>query len=109
MQYFDFLDRFKRNWEVQVMVSGLGIVHANAVHEHQCLPERASPNGKVCLRSQRTLLQIDRRIQTERVGPVAEQQRRRAYIDDFYGSIGGLQRRGFVGTSDDDSFLLRLG
>ena len=37
VEHFDFLDRFKRNWEVQIMVSGLGIVHPNTVTQHKRL------------------------------------------------------------------------
>ena len=90
------------------MVSGLGIVHTNSVHEHKRLAKRAAANGKVRLRSRRALLQIDGRIQTQRIGPIPEEQRRFACIDDFYGSIRGLQRRGRVSARDDDSLLLRL-
>lgn len=90
------------------MVSGLGIVHANAVNEHQRLAERAAANGKVRLRSRRTLLQIDGRIQTERIRPIAEEQRRFARVNYIYCAVGRLERRGLVGSGDDNRFLLRL-
>ena len=56
----------------------------------------------------RTLLQIDRRIETERIGPVAEEQRRLAGVDYVHRAVGRLQGRRLVGTRDDDCFRRRL-
>ena len=40
VQYLDLGDRFKRQGQVEVMVTGLAVVDANPVHQHQDLIKR---------------------------------------------------------------------
>ncbi len=115
---FDAGDRVERDRDIEVEMTGLGVVDAEAIKQKQGLLEGGAANGKVGLDAAGGAgLEVERRIEAEVIDNAVEEQRLGARIEGLDGAVAlgegnGLDRGGDGdGLSDRSRYggLLRVG
>ena len=100
LQHLDSIQGVHGERDVEIVMAGLRVVHAQAIHEHQRLAKGSTADGEIGRNAVgRTRLQVERRVQPQEV-----HHRRRQKL--FVGAqrqnadraVGFPQRHGFVGA-----------
>lgn len=108
MQHFDPADRIDGDGKIHIVMTGLRIIEAEAIEQHEGLAIAGAADGDVALHAiGRTLLKIERGIKVEEVGDAVDEEQlvRNGQHDD--GAIDFVQHDGLGFTGDHDRIVLR--
>ena len=89
-------------------MAGLGVVQSQAVEQDQDLAERGATNGKVGLDSvRRALLEIERRIELEKIEKRAGGEAQVLRVDDMNRPVGFFEGNWLPCSGNDDGLRRR--
>ena len=108
-QHFETGDHFQRDRQIEIEVSGLHVVDAQAIEQDQSLPERRAANRQIPLKASRDrLVQVERGIEPQEIEPgFVERALLLRQAQDAHVAIRLGQRNGLGGSGNDYALGLR--